>query len=90
VNRLAARYGVETTGTLNSKLTAGLSDLNNLHGKKFDARYIKTMIAEHKDDIRRLERASYSSVADVQVFAARYTSITRDNFAKLKKIRRSY
>jgi putative membrane protein len=90
LNKLAARYGVDTNVTLDGDLTAGLSELNDLHGKKFDARYMKTTISTHKDDLRRLERASYSRVADIQVFATRYMSLTRDNFSKLQEIRRSH
>ncbi|HTF21662.1 MAG TPA: DUF4142 domain-containing protein [Chryseolinea sp.] len=90
LNRLAAHHGIETTRTLNDALTADLSELHKLHGKKFDVRYIKSMIAEHKRDLKRLERASYSQDPDVQVFAARYISLAKDNLAKLQEIKRSY
>ena len=65
-----------------------LSELEELHGKKFDARYIKMMSNGYKRDLKLLERAGYSADPEVQVFAARYLSITRDNFAKLQKLRR--
>ena len=90
LNKLAGHHGFETNIALNDALSADLSDLGKLHGKKFDARYIKSMIAEHKRDLKRLERASYSKDAYVQVFAARYVSLTRDNLAKLQQIRRSH
>jgi len=90
LNKLAVHHGFETNTVLNDVLTADLSDLGKLHGKKFDARYIKSMIAEHKRDLKRLERASYSKDAYVQVFAARYVSLTKDNLAKLQQIRRSH
>ena len=68
--------------------TDELSALEGLHGKKFDARYIKMMSNGYKKDLKLLERAGYSADPEVQVFAARYLSITRDNFAKLQKLRR--
>lgn len=88
LNKLAAYHGIKTTASLDSRLADDLSDLGNLHGKKFDTQYIKTMTAEHKRDIQRLERAGYSQDPELQVFAARYISIAKDNLSKLQKIRR--
>ena len=63
-------------------------ELSALHGRKFDSRYIRNMTSTYKRDLKLLERAGYSTDPDVQVFAARYASITRDNFAKLRALQR--
>jgi putative membrane protein len=88
LHKIASRHGIHTTSTLNDGLATALSEITELHGKKFDTRYIKSMVAEHKRDLKRLERASYSQDPDVQVFAARYVSLVKDNLAKLQAIRR--
>jgi putative membrane protein len=87
LKKIATAHKIETTTILDPSLTAELSALEHLHGKKFDARYIKSLTTELKRDIKRLERASYSQNADVQVFAARYMQITKDNLAKIQELR---
>ena len=79
---------MEVATVLNPSLTASLSELEQLHGKRFDVRYIKSLTAELKRDLKRLEEAGYSQDAGVQVFAARYASITKDNLEKLQRLRK--
>lgn len=88
IRKIAALHGLETASTLSNELTGELSALHKLHGKRFDSRYIKAMIAAHKRDIRRLERASYAQDPDVQVFAARYISIVKDNLQKVQQMKK--
>lgn len=90
LDKLAKLEGVPIVHTLASDLTESLSLLEELHGRKFDARYIKNMITSLKADVSLLERASYSGDADIQIFAMRYLSVTKDNLVKLQKIRRDY
>jgi predicted outer membrane protein len=87
---LARRYGIATTSTLNASRISDLSEIQKLHGKKFDALYVKVMTAALKSDLKQLERASYSPNPDVQVFATRYTALTKDNLTKIQQIRRTY
>lgn len=87
LKKLARLHHVEMPDTKAVHSTEELSDLQELHGKKFDSRYIKTMTAGYKRDLKLLERAGYSTDPDVQVFAARYLSITQANFDKLKALR---
>jgi predicted outer membrane protein len=89
LKKIATTHNVESSSTLDPSLTAELSALEQLHGKKFDSHYIKSLSNELKRDIKRLERASYSQDADVQVFAARYLQITKDNLSKVQEIRRN-
>lgn len=86
---ISASRGITGEVNLNEQFSNELAALSNLHGKKFDARYIKVMNAEYKRDLKRLEQAAYSSDADIKVFAARYESITKDNLAKIQRIRKS-
>ncbi|MEJ1238198.1 DUF4142 domain-containing protein [Chryseolinea sp. T2] len=65
-----------------------MDEISGLHGRKFDSRYIRNMTASYKRDLKLLERAGYSTDPDVQVFAARYATLTRDNFTKLRALER--
>lgn len=89
LKQISTELGLEKTSTLNAELSDQLSTLEKLHGKRFDARYIKLMTAEYKRDLKRLERAAYSSDPKIQVFAARYASITKDNLNKIQEIRKA-
>ncbi|MGC3946080.1 MAG: DUF4142 domain-containing protein [Chryseolinea sp.] len=88
LTKLARLHHVEAPDAEVAVTTDELSDLQQLHGKKFDTRYIKLMTAVYKRDLKLLERAGYSTDPDVQVFAARYLSITGDNLAKLHDLPR--
>ena len=87
--RIARRHGIATSQDLDPARASDLSDIQKLHGGKFDTRYIKATAATLKRDLKLFERATYSPDPDVQVFATRYVSITKDNLAKLQEIRKS-
>ena len=72
LKKIASSKNLEIASELGWKKTSGLSDLHELHGEEFDAKFIRMMIIDHKRDIRKLEKASKSSDADIQVFATKY------------------
>jgi len=88
--KLARHHGIATSSTLDPSGISELSELQKLHGRNFDARYIKAMTATLKQDLKQFERASYSPDPDVQVFATRYMRVTQDNLSKIQEIRRTY
>lgn len=89
LNRVARAHRWSDYRELPSHLVPKVTEFENLHGKKFDAYYIKSITSTLKADIKRLERASYSPDPEIQVFATRYLSITKDNLAKLQRIRKA-
>lgn len=88
LNRIGQHYRWSDNALHPSPATSMVAEFENLHGKKFDVHYIKAMTSTLKADVKRLEKASYSSNPEIKVFAARYLSITKDNLNKLQRIRK--
>jgi putative membrane protein len=86
---LATRKKLTVATVLGEQKTDGLSDLHQLHGKTFDKKFIKMMIIDHKRDIKKLEKATTSKDADIQVFATKYLPVVQNHLAKIQAISES-
>jgi|GEM_PF-3104454 len=89
IDRIAKSTGITISEKLDPASEEDFAKLEKLHGQSFDNRFIKGMTTSLKRDLKVLERASYSPVPEVQVFAARYTTITKDNLAKIQNLRKT-
>ena len=72
IKKLAVLKNVPVPTGLGPDKAEGLKALKDVHGKSFDKKFIKMMTIDHKRDVKKFERATRSSDADVQVFATRY------------------
>jgi putative membrane protein len=86
IKKLAARKNVSVPSTLGPDNAEGLKALMDVHGKSFDKKFIKMMIIDHKRDVKKLERATRSSDADVQVFATRYLPYVQSHLQRIKSL----
>lgn len=87
LQKIASSKNVEIASELGRKKTVGLSDLHGLHGKEFDSKFIRMMIIDHKRDIRKLEKATKSSDADIQVFATKYLPVVKNHLTRIEDIK---
>ena len=86
IKKLAARKNVSVPSTLGPDKADGLKALKDVHGKSFDKKFIKMMIIDHKRDVKKLERATRSSDADVQVFATRYLPYVQSHLQRIRSL----
>ena len=86
IKKLAARKNVSVPSTLGPDKAEGLKALKDVHGKSFDKKFIKMMIIDHKRDVKKLERATRSSDADVQVFATRYLPYVQSHLQRIRSL----
>ncbi|MEJ7647359.1 MAG: DUF4142 domain-containing protein [Chryseolinea sp.] len=86
LTKIALSKEASVATILGKKKTEGLSELHKLHGQNFDTKFIRTMIADHKRDIKKLEKATRSKDPHVQVFATKYLPLVKSHLAKLLAI----
>ncbi len=74
-----------------SEETAGDADaFKDVHGEPFDKKFISTVIKDHKRNVKKLEKATRSKDADVQVFATKYLPVVQSHLDNIKAIKKSY
>jgi putative membrane protein len=84
---LATRKQIDIPTELESERLEALADLKKVHGESFDKKFIKRMITDHKRDIKKLQRATRSSDADLQVFATRYLPVVQSHLDQIRALR---
>jgi putative membrane protein len=87
LRRIAAEKNLTVANSLGEKRSDGLATLNELHGKKFDAKFIKMMTIDHRHDLKKFEKAALSKDADIQVFATKYIPIIESHLARIKSLK---
>ena len=84
---LATLKGVELPSSLGEYKEKGLNDLKEVHGKSFDKKFIRMMIIDHKRDLKKFEKATRSTDADIQVFATKYLPYVQSHLQKIKALK---
>lgn len=64
--------------------------LRDIHGESFDKKFISKVIKDHKKNVKKLERATRSKDAEVQVFATKYLPVVQSNLDKIRAIKKTY
>jgi putative membrane protein len=85
---LAAEKRITIPASLSADKAGAIDDLLKLHGESFDKKYIRMMIADHKRDIKKLERATRSTDPDIQVFATKYLPVVQSHLARIKTLKK--
>jgi putative membrane protein len=88
IKKLAALKNVSLSNELGPDKADGLKDLKEVHGESFDKKFIKMMTIDHKRDLKRFERATRSSDADVQVFATRYLPYIQSHLERIRALKK--
>jgi putative membrane protein len=88
LKKIARKKNVTMPVLVSDKKTGALEDLRKAHGKAFDKKFIRMMIIDHKRDIMKLEEATRSNDADVQVFATKYLPVIERHLIKIKALKR--
>ena len=87
LKKLAALKGVVLPSSLGEYKEKGLTDLKEVHGKSFDKKFIRMMIIDHKRDLKKFEKATRSTDADIQVFATKYLPYIQSHLQKIKALK---
>lgn len=87
LQKLAALKNITLPATLGEDKADGLADLKEEHGKLFDKKFIKMMTIDHKRDVKKFEKATRYSDADVQVFATKYFPVVQSHLTKIRSLK---
>jgi putative membrane protein len=87
IKKLAALKQIALPSGLGPDKSEGLRDLKEVHGRSFDKKFIKMMIIDHKRDVKKFERATRSSDADVQVFATKYLPYVQSHLERIRALK---
>jgi putative membrane protein len=87
LKEMAAQKNISIPTELGPEKANALNELREVHGKSFDKKFIKMMIVEHKRDVRKLETATESTDADLQVFATKYLPVVQTHLDKIKALK---
>ena len=86
---LAASKNIVVPETLVAKHQKQIDDLTKKNGVGFDKAYIKMMLKDHKDDIKKFEAAAKNSEdADLKALAAKILPVLRMHLDSAKAINR--
>lgn len=83
---LASAKKVTLPAAVGGKHQQHITDLTQLKGSEFDAKYINMMVDDHKKDIDLFEDAADSEDADVKAFAAKTLPILKMHLDSAKAI----
>jgi putative membrane protein len=89
LKRIAQRKNVSLPVSLGPEKADGLHDLEALHGKSFDKKFIRMMIIDHKRDVKILKNATSYGDADIQVFATKYLPVVQSHLDKIRALKKS-
>src|SRR5262245_25704861 len=77
---LASSKGVQIPTALEGKHKRTVDRLSKLSGPEFDRQYIRTMIEDHKEDLKAFQReAEKGKDPDVKQFAAKYVPMIKNH-----------
>lgn len=88
LKEIASERDLKVESELGKRKAMGLSDLEALHGKNFDSKFVRMMIVDHRRDIRKLEKATRSDDADIQVFATKYLPVVQKHLEEIEAIKK--
>jgi putative membrane protein len=75
---LAANKGVKIPNALEGKQKRTVDRLSKLSGAEFDRQYMRTMIEDHKEDLKAFEReADKAKDSDVKQFASKFAPVIK-------------
>jgi putative membrane protein len=62
----------------------------NVHGESFDKKFISMVIKDHKRNVKKLERATRSNNAEIQVFATKYLPVVQSHLNNIRAIKKTF
>jgi len=66
-----------------------VNELKEIHGGSFDKKFVAMKIKDLKKDVKKIERATRSTDADIQVFATKYLPVVQSHLDRIKALRRT-
>jgi putative membrane protein len=67
-----------------------VNELKEIHGGSFDKKFVAMKIKDLKKDVKKIERATRSTDADIQVFATKYLPVVQSHLDRIKALRRTH
>jgi putative membrane protein len=86
---LAVQKNIAIPTELRHDKAKQVSGLKEIHGGSFDKKFVAMKIKDLKKDVKKIERATRSSDADIQVFATKYLPVVQSHLDRIKALRRT-
>ena len=90
LNALAVKKKINISENLATATAANVDVFKDVHGESFDKKFISNVIKDHKRNVKKLERATRSTDAEVQVFATKYLPVVQSHLNQIKAIKKTY
>ena len=87
LKQTAQGKGVTLPTDMNAEMKSEYASLSKLHGAAFDAKYVKLMRADHKEDIDEFQKeASGGKDADIKGFASKSLPMLKEHYQRIMSI----
>ena len=90
LNTLAIKKKIAVPKDLAEATAPNADAFKDVHGESFDKKFISKVIKDHKRNAKKLERATRSKDAEVQVFATKYLPVVQSQLNQIKAIKKTY
>lgn len=87
---LAAHKNITIPAELSHEKAEDVNELKEIHGESFNKKFVAMKIKDLKQDVKKIERATRSTDADIQVFATKYLPVIQSHLDRIKALRRTH
>ena len=87
---LAVQKNISIPAELDHDKAEEVNELKEVHGVSFDKKFVAMKIKDLKKDVKKIERATRSTDADIQVFATKYLPVVQSHLDRVKALRRTH
>lgn len=89
LRKIAALRGVTLPEEISEEKQEGRDELAKLSGEKFDKKFLKMIIKDHKRDLKQFRRAVNSSDEEVSEFAELYIPLIQSHLVRAKELKKA-
>jgi putative membrane protein len=89
LKKMAVLRGIILPNDVSDERREGRKKLADLSGRKFDRKFVRAMILDHKRDLKLFKEAVDSPDDEVSEFAELYIPVIQNNLRRAKELRRS-
>jgi putative membrane protein len=87
---LAVQKNISIPADLDHDKAEDVNELTEVHGVSFDKKFVAMKIKDLKKDLKKIERATRSTDADIQVFATKYLPVVQSHLDRIKALKRTH
>lgn len=84
---LAAQKNITIPAELGHDKAENVNELKEIHGESFNRKFVSMKIKDLKQDVKKIEKATRSTDADIQVFATKFLPVVQSHLDRIKALR---